>query len=62
MLFAIDVPDEFVFVPPADQPPVRWSFPGYSKEKVLATLRSAGVPEDEVGRLDSEREVEQRKR
>ena len=52
MLFAIDVPDEFVFVPPADQPPVRWSFPGYTKEKVLATLRSAGVPEDEVKKLD----------
>ena len=52
MLFAIDVPDEFVFVPPADQPPVRWSFPGYTKEKVLATLRSAGVPDDEVKKLD----------
>ena len=52
MLFAIDVPDEFVFVPPADQPPVRWCFPGYSKEKVLATLRSVGVPEDEVKKLD----------
>ena len=53
MLFAIDVPDEFVFVPPADQPPVRWSFPGYTKEKVLATLRSVGVPEEEVKRLES---------
>ena len=52
MLFAIDLPDEFVFVPPADQPPVRWSFPGYTKEKVLATLRSAGLPEDEVKKLD----------
>ena len=52
MVFAIDVPDEFIFVPPADQPPVRWSFPGYSKEKVLATLRSVGLPEDEVKKLD----------
>ena len=52
MVFAIDLPDEFVFVPPADQPPVRWSFPGYSKEKVLATLRSVGLPEDEVKKLD----------
>ena len=52
LVFATDVPDEFVFVPPADQPPVRWSFPGYSKEKVLATLRSVGVPEDDVKKLD----------
>ena len=52
MLFAIDVPDEFVVVPPPDQPPVRWSFPGYTKEKVLATLRSVGLPEDEVNTLD----------
>jgi len=53
MVFAIDLPDEFVFVPPADQPPIRWSFPGYTKEKVLATLRSVGVPEDEVKKLAS---------
>ncbi len=41
MLFAIDVPDESVAVvtPPANEPPIRWNFPGYSKEKVLATLR-----------------------
>ena len=51
MLLAIDVPDEFVLVPPA--PPVRWSFPGYTKEKVLATLRSVGVSENEVHSLDS---------
>jgi hypothetical protein len=52
MLFAIDLPDEFVFLPSADLPPVRWCFPGYSKEKVLATLRVVGLPEDEVKRLD----------
>ncbi len=54
MLFAIDVPDESVAVvtPPANEPPIRWNFPGYSKEKVLATLRAAGMPEDEVKRLD----------
>lgn len=53
MLFAIDIPDEFVFVPPAGDAPVRWSFPGYGKEKVLTTLRSVGVPEDEVKKLDA---------
>ncbi len=52
MVFAMDLPDEFVFVPPADTPPVRWSFPEYGKEKVLSTLRSAGVPENEVDKLD----------
>ncbi len=52
LVFAIDLPDEFVFVPPADQPPVHWSFPGYTKEKVLATLRSVGLPEDAVKKLD----------
>ncbi len=52
MIFAIDLPDEFVYVPPASQPPIRWSFPGYTKEKVLATLRSVGLPEEEVKRLD----------
>jgi hypothetical protein len=50
MLFAIDLPDEFVFVPPVDQPPIRWSFPDYGKDKVLATLRSVGLPEDEVNK------------
>lgn len=53
MLFAIDVPDEYVFVPPANQPPVRWSFPGYTKEKVLATLRSVGITEDEAKTLET---------
>ena len=52
MLFAIDLPDEFVFVPSADQAPVRWSFPGYTKEQVLSTLRSVGLPEDDVKKLD----------
>ncbi len=53
LLFAIDLPDEFAFVPPANQPPIRWSFPGYSKEKVLATLHSVGLPEDAVKSLDA---------
>jgi hypothetical protein len=52
MLFAIDLPDEFVFVPPAGQPPIRWSFPGYSRDKVLETMRSVGVPQDEVNKLN----------
>ena len=59
MIFSIDLPDEFVFLPTADTPPIRWSFPGYSKEKVLKTLRSVGMPEADVkalggGKWDSE--------
>ena len=53
LLFSIDLPDEFVYVPGPEEPPVRWSFPGSTKEKVLATLRSVGVPEQDVKSLDS---------
>ncbi|MGA2033582.1 MAG: hypothetical protein ABSG68_15105 [Thermoguttaceae bacterium] len=39
----IEPPDEFVFVPPPDYPAVRWFFKGYSKEKALEFLTSAGL-------------------
>jgi hypothetical protein len=52
MRFSIDIPDEFVFVPPPGQPPVRWNFPGYEKSHALAKLRSLGVPDEEVKKLD----------
>jgi hypothetical protein len=51
LLFALDVPDECVAA--SALPPVRWSFPAYGKEKVLATLRTVGVSEAEVNRLKS---------
>ncbi len=54
MLFAIDLPDEFVFVPPADYPPVRWSFPGSTKEQASTTLRAAGLSEAMVDGLSKE--------
>jgi hypothetical protein len=38
----IELPDEFVFVPPASQPPVRWFFKGHSKPRAIEFLRSAG--------------------
>ena len=50
MLFTLDLPADCGLAPPA--PPVRWSFPGYTKEKVLAVLRSVGIPENEVQTLD----------
>ena len=52
MLFDIDVPDELLLASQAGQSPVCWHFPGHSREKVLAVLRSAGLPEDEVKTLD----------
>ena len=51
--FAIDLPDEYVFVPGADQPPIRWSFPGYTKERALEALRDAGVPAAEISNLSA---------
>jgi hypothetical protein len=50
MPFTLEVPEGCSLGPPA--PPMRWSFPGYSKAKVLAALRAAGIPEDEIKRLD----------
>jgi hypothetical protein len=50
--FAIDLPDEYVFVPSVESL-VRWSFPGYSKEQVLAKLQLVGVPDGDVKKLDT---------
>ena len=49
--FAMDLPADCEFTPAAQQPPVRWFFPGYTKEGVLAALRSAGLSAAEVGTL-----------
>lgn len=39
----IDPPDEFVFVPPIDQPPVHWVFHAMTKEQAVEFLKSAGI-------------------
>ena len=39
----IDLPDEFVFVPPPNQPPVHWFFHGSSREQTVEFLKSAGI-------------------
>lgn len=39
----IDLPDEFVFVPPPNQPPVRWFFHGSSREQAVEFMKSAGI-------------------
>jgi hypothetical protein len=48
----IELPDEFVFVPPATQPPVRWLFKGYSKERTIEFLRSSGLTEAQLEQLE----------
>ena len=47
----LSLPDEFIFVPPANQPPVRWVFHGMSKEQAIELLQAAGVPAAEVTKL-----------
>ena len=48
----IDVPDEFVFVPPPDQPPVRWVFHGSSKDQAIDVLKSAGITTAQLALID----------
>ncbi|MGA2061099.1 MAG: hypothetical protein ABSG67_11505 [Thermoguttaceae bacterium] len=47
----IDIPDEFVILPPSDQPPVRWFFKDYSKEKVIELLKSADISQVQIDNL-----------
>ena len=51
MTLYVDMPDEFVFVPGPNRPPVRWSFKDYSKEKVLEFFRSAGITPTQLDML-----------
>jgi hypothetical protein len=50
--FGLELPDEFVFVPPADQPPVRWFFSGYTKDQTVEFLRTVGVATAELEALE----------
>lgn len=47
----IGPPDEFVFVPPADYPPIRWHFQGYSKDKVIELFHSAELTPAQIDAL-----------
>ncbi len=47
----IDIPDEFVIIPAPDQPPVRWFFKDYSKERVIELLKSADIPQGQIDKL-----------
>jgi hypothetical protein len=46
-------PDELVALPPPDAPPVRWVFQGYSQQKAIAFLRTAGLTEVQLDALVS---------
>jgi hypothetical protein len=39
----IDLPDEFVFVPPSNQPPVRWVFHAMNKDQSIEFLKTCGI-------------------
>jgi hypothetical protein len=41
--FNLEVPDEFVFVPSQDHPPIRWFFKGYTRDRAAEFLSSAGL-------------------
>jgi hypothetical protein len=47
----IDIPDEFVILPPLDQGPVRWFFKDYSKERVIELLKSADISQARIDKL-----------
>jgi hypothetical protein len=48
----IDLPDEFVFVPAPNQPPVSWFFRGFSKDKAIDFLKSAGIAPDQQAKIE----------
>lgn len=40
---AIELPEEFVFVPPRDSKPVRWFFKGFNKDQMLEFFKLSGL-------------------
>jgi hypothetical protein len=44
----LDMPDEYVQLPPTDQPPVRWFFQDYSKDRVIELLKTAEISQDQI--------------
>jgi hypothetical protein len=47
----IDIPDEFVILPPPDQAPVRWFFKDYSEERVIELLKSADISQAQIDKF-----------
>jgi hypothetical protein len=48
----IELPDEFVFVPPANQPPIRWFFHGQSKPRAIEAMQKAGLTKDQLDAME----------
>ena len=48
---SLELPDEFVFVPPPTQPPIRWFFHGYTKDKAIDFLRTCGMAATQLDTL-----------
>ncbi len=48
----IDLPDEFVFVPPPNQPPVRWVFHGSSRDQAIEFLKSSGITAPQLALIE----------
>lgn len=43
----IDIPDEFVRIPPPDEP-IRWFFQDYTKERVISLFKSANLTQNQI--------------
>jgi hypothetical protein len=50
----LSLPDEFLFIPPPNQPPVHWVFHGMSKEQALGLLQKAGVAAEAMKKLEGQ--------
>ncbi len=48
---AVELPEEFVFVPPRDSKPVRWFFKGFSKEQTLDYLEKSGLTAEQLAEV-----------
>jgi hypothetical protein len=48
----IDLPDEFVLVPPPNQPPVRWCFHGFSKDQAIEFIKSSSISPQQQAMLE----------
>ncbi|MBC7783339.1 MAG: hypothetical protein H7144_05820 [Burkholderiales bacterium] len=48
----LELPDEYVFVPPENFPPVKWTFPDFSRAQAMAFLTEAGLTRPQLEQLE----------
>jgi hypothetical protein len=48
----LELPDEFVFVPPPIQPPIRWFFHGFGKDRAIEFLKSAAITPPQLAMIE----------